>query len=771
VRPGDDFVQTVHELEQTEEFRKILANAEPFPTEAYPDITNELKLLGIRNSVLTLSQVLLISKIVAKMRLVFDFFKDRTTRFPLLFSKLQDITYEKGILEAIDQVIDETGVVRSNASPELARIRKNLARKRIEADQLYASVIAKYRKSGWISDAEESWRNGRRVISIVAEQKRSAKGIIHDISATGKTCFIEPEEALGINSLINQLEQEEQEEIRRILRELTEFLRRFQPLMSHYLRCISEYDVVAAKGRLAIKLDAHLPYIENKPKIDLKDARHPLLFSFNKAAGKKTIPFDLKLDAGNRILVISGPNAGGKTVCMKTVGLSQMMLQSGFLVTCDGNSRFGFFRKILVDIGDSQSLEFELSTYSSRLRHMKVFLQQSNPDTLFLIDEFGTGTDPSLGGALAESILEEMNYRKAFGIITTHYMNLKVLADRTDGIINGSMAFDAQRLEPQFRLEVGKPGSSYTFVVAERSGLPPSVVNRARKKVKKSSLVLEELLNKMEHEKGEVARLLEINKAQEKRLQELVNKYERNVATQEQRQEIDAERVRQKELRLANQLEEKFKRFVKDWKESKNKKAVLEKYNSQLNEKKTKLTEKEMVKLEEQIKYNMLKIRKGSKVHLRDGKVEGIVESIEGSKVVVLFGNIKTTADISRLIYIDPEAKKNAKHKVEEKGAAVSDAKKMVADKGAKPEVKSNDKQAPKASSKPPVQESPKGQVQKSVEKKPHVHPLKKESKAHEGSAKPAAQQNVPVKKSPAPNTPKPETKENRFPPRKKVGE
>jgi DNA mismatch repair protein MutS2 len=771
VRPGDDFVQTVHELEQTEEFRKILANAEPFPTEPYPDITAELKLLGIRNSVLTLSQVLLISKIVAKMRLVFDFFKDRTTRFPLLFSKLQDITYEKGILEAIDQVIDETGVVRSNASPELARIRKNLARKRIEADQLYASVIAKYRKSGWISDAEESWRNGRRVISIVAEQKRSAKGIIHDISATGKTCFIEPEEALGINSLINQLEQEEQEEIRRILRELTEFLRRFQPLMSHYLRCISEYDVVAAKGRLAIKLDAHLPYIENKPKIDLKDARHPLLFSFNKAAGKKTIPFDLKLDAGNRILVISGPNAGGKTVCMKTVGLSQMMLQSGFLVTCDGNSRFGFFRKILVDIGDSQSLEFELSTYSSRLRHMKVFLQQSNPDTLFLIDEFGTGTDPSLGGALAESILEEMNYRKAFGIITTHYMNLKVLADRTDGIINGSMAFDAQRLEPQFRLEVGKPGSSYTFVVAERSGLPPSVVNRARKKVKKSSLVLEELLNKMEHEKGEVARLLEINKAQEKRLQELVNKYERNVATQEQRQEIDAERVRQKELRLANQLEEKFKRFVKDWKESKNKKAVLEKYNSQLNEKKTKLTEKEMVKLEEQIKYNMLKIRKGSKVHLRDGKVEGIVESIEGSKVVVLFGNIKTTADISRLIYIDPEAKKNAKHKVEEKGAAVSDAKKMVADKGAKPEVKSNDKQAPKASSKPPVQESPKGQVQKSVEKKPHVHPLKKESKAHEGSAKPAAQQNVPVKKSPAPNTPKPETKENRFPPRKKVGE
>jgi DNA mismatch repair protein MutS2 len=773
VRPGDDFVQAVHELEQTEEFRKILSNAEPFPTEAYPDITAELKLLGIRNSVLTLSQVLLISKIVAKMRLVFDFFKDRSTRFPLLFSKLQDITYEKGILEAIEQVIDETGVVRSNASPELARIRKNLARKRIEADQLYASVIAKYRKSGWISDAEESWRNGRRVISIVAEQKRSAKGIIHDISATGKTCFIEPEEALGVNSMINHLEQEEQEEIRRILRELTEFLRRFQPLMSHYLRFISEYDVIAAKGRLALKLDAHLPYIENKPKIDLKDARHPLLYSFNKAAGKKTIPFDLKLDAGNRILVISGPNAGGKTVCMKTVGLSQMMLQSGFLVTCDGNSRFGFFRKILVDIGDSQSLEFELSTYSSRLRHMKVFLQQSNPDTLFLIDEFGTGTDPSLGGALAESILEEMNYRKAFGIITTHYMNLKVLADRTDGIINGSMAFDAQRLEPQFRLEVGKPGSSYTFVVAERSGLPPSVVNRARKKVKKSSLVLEELLNKMEHEKGEVARLLDINKAQEKRLQELVNKYERNVATQEQRQEIDAERVRQKELRLANQLEEKFKRFVKDWKESKNKKAVLEKYNSQLSDKKSKLTEKEVVKLEEQIKYNMLKIRKGSKVHLRDGKVEGVVESIEGTKVVVLFGNIKTTADISRLIYIDPEAKKNPKGKVEEKVVAVTDVKKIVAEATTKPEAKSNAKPNHPVAAKQDSKESKKPQEQKHAAKKQHPHPVKKEQKPPVAAPN---QKSVTVveqaKKSPDAEAQKIEApKENRFPPRKKASE
>ncbi len=654
ITPSDDFTEVVTRLEQTEEFRKIISNSEPFPFEVYPDISSELKLLGIRNSVLTLSQLVMVYKVMNHARAVYDFFKERTLRFPLLFAVLNDIPFEKSIITSIEEVIDDTGSIRSSASPDLARIRKQLGRKRIEANQIYMSVIAKYRKSGWLtSEAEESWRNGRRVVAIVAEQKRTAKGIVHDISATGKTCFIEPEETLGINAMLIQLEQEEQEEIRKILKELTEHLRKYHTVMKHYLNCIVRFDMIAAKAKLAIHLDAHLPYIENKPAVDLKDAYHPLLYAMNKTNKKQTIPFSLKLNQEQRILVISGPNAGGKTVCMKTVGLLQLLLQAGFLTTCDGNSRFGFFRKILVDIGDSQSLEFELSTYSSRLQHMKVFLQQSNPDTLFLIDEFGTGTDPSLGGALAESILEEMNFRKAFGIITTHYMNLKVLADKTPGIINGSMAFDAQRLLPRFYLEVGKPGSSYTFVVAERSGLPPGVINRARKKVKKSSLVLEELLNKMEHEKGEVARLLDINKKQERKLEELINKYEKNVASQEKRSEMDDERIRQRELRLANQLEEKFKRFVKDWKESKNKKAVLDRYNAGLSNRKSKLSEKEVLIIEEQIKYTQQHIQKGKKVFLRDGKVEGVVESVDGNKVNLVFGNIKTTADISRVLLAD----------------------------------------------------------------------------------------------------------------------
>ena len=655
--PLDNFLESIKMVEQTDEMRRIFVTGEPFPADFYPDITLELKLLGIQNSVLTLAQVVQIYKIASQMRLVVEFFKERDIKYPLLFTLIKDTAYEPGIMKLIDEIIDETGHIRNSASAELARLRKQISRKRLEAQQLYQAVMQKYRKNGWLTDSEESWRNGRRVISIVAEQKRSAKGIIHDLSATGKTCFIEPEEAIGINSLILNLEEEEQQEIIRILRELTEYLRKYHPLLQAYLRHISEFDAIAGKAKLALHLDAHLPFMDNKPHIDLIAARHPLLYSYNKQNKKSTIPFDLKLDAENRILVISGPNAGGKTVCMKTVGLLQMLLQSGFLVTADGNSRFGFFKNILVDIGDSQSLEFELSTYSSRLKHMKVFLQQAHASTLFLIDEFGTGTDPSLGGALAESILEELNFKKSFGLITTHYMNLKVLADRTPGIINGSMAFDAHKLEPLFRLEVGRPGSSYTFVVAERSGLPYTVINRARKKVKKNSLLLEETLTKMEREKSDLGKLLEENKSKEKSLKELTAKYEKNVLQQEQRLEQDNERIRQRELKLTSQLEDKFRRFVKDWREAKNKKVVLDKYNTQLNDRKNVLSQKEQVKQEELLKYNTAMIKKGSKVRLKNGAVVGDVVALDGTKITVLFGNVKTVADISNLTYVENEKK------------------------------------------------------------------------------------------------------------------
>lgn len=661
---SSDYPVVLSRLEETDEMRRILSDGEPFPADAYPDIRQELKLLFIRNSVLMPVQILQLSRILSQTALIFAFFKDKEAKFPLLTAMLRKIVYEKEIQACILRVMDEHGHVLSAASTELSHIRKNLARKRLECDKLYMSIIQKYRKGGWLSDTEESWKEGRRVVSILVEHKRSSKGIIHDISATGKTCFIEPEEAIGINNLVLSLEEEEREEIKKIMRELSDFLRKFHPEISSYFSLIAGYDVIRAKAKLALKMHAHLPYVDPKPYVHLLDARHPLLFLYNTAAGKKTIPFSLKLRDDERILVISGPNAGGKTVCMKTVGLLQLMLQAGFLVPVDGNSRFGIFKNILVDIGDSQSLEFELSTYSSRLKHMKVFLEKASADSLFLIDEFGTGTDPSLGGALAESILEDLNYKKSVGIITTHYMNLKVLADKTKGIINGSMAFDAKKLIPLFRLEVGKPGSSYTFVVAERSGLPTSVIQRARKKVQKNNLLLEELLNKVELEKAEVARLIQLNSSQEKKLNELVNKYEKNVAHQEQKIEQNEERIRLKELRISKQLEDKFQRFVKDWKEAKNKKAVFEKYNRKLQERKGELSEKDKFKQEELVAYNRIHVKKGVEVKLKNGAVVGKVESVKEDKVIVVFGNVRMQAELKNLIIEDKSSKSSADKKL-----------------------------------------------------------------------------------------------------------
>lgn len=655
-----EFHQVLQWLEETEEMRKLLSDGIAFPLENYPDLRDALKLLKVRNSTLPMQQVLHVRQVLLTMRAVFQFFKGKEEKYMLLFRPLAGASFDPSVLNHIDAVLDAEGNVRSDASPELSRIRRQLGRKRAETDQVYQSVLAKYRKNAWLGDTGESWRNGRRVICILAEQKRAARGIIHDLSATGKTCFIEPEEAIGLNNQVMSLETEERAEVDRIIRELTANIRSGLHLLVSYFDLLVRFDCISARARLAIKMKASLPYLESRPVIRWVEARHPLLYVYNAAAGKETIPFDLRLEDDQRILVISGPNAGGKTVCLKTAGLLQMMLQAGFLVTADGNSVFGIFRDLLVDIGDSQSLEFELSTYSSRLRHMREFIRKSSPASLFLIDEFGTGTDPALGGALAESILEELNFRKAIGIVTTHYMNLKVLADRTSGIINGSMAFDSRKLEPLFRLEVGKPGSSYTFVVAERSGLPLSVIQRARKKVKKNTLLLEELLYELEREKSEVARLVADNKSQERKLRELVDKYEKNVVHQERKQEADEERVRQKELRLTRQFEDKFSRFVKDWKETRNKKAVLEKYTRGLQAKRDQLSVKDLVKQEEVLAYNRQHVRKGSQVRLKNGRVAGSVESIRDDVVTVLSGSVRTKVSMQDIVLIELKEKKKA---------------------------------------------------------------------------------------------------------------
>ncbi|MFN5913230.1 MAG: endonuclease MutS2, partial [Chitinophagaceae bacterium] len=402
-------------------------------------------------------------------------------------------------------------------------IRLQLYKKRGEQRRTFDKLLNKLQRSGYIADIEESFLNGRRVLAIYAEHKRVVKGILHGESDTRRTSFIEPEETIDINNEIYTLENDEREEELRILRELTARLSIHAPLLHQYMVVLGTYDFIRAKAKLAQQMDAHLPRISDGAIIKLIKACHPLLLIYNKRQQKPVIPLDLELDERNRILVISGPNAGGKTVCLKTTGLLQMMVQSGLLVPAHPESVFGIFKQIMIHIGDTQSIEFELSTYSAHLKNMKQFMEDANGRTLFFIDELGSGSDPHLGGAFAEVFLEQLLKRHALGIVTTHYLNLKVMASKTPGILNGAMAFDEKTLMPLYKLSMGKPGSSYTFAIAERIGLNQHLIKRAKELVDENHFTLDKLLNrteqdlrKIELKENELKKLIRENEALKK---------------------------------------------------------------------------------------------------------------------------------------------------------------------------------------------------------------------------------------------------------------
>ncbi len=479
----------------------------------------------------------------------------------------------------IDEVLDETGQVKDTASDELRDIRMSLFRKRNEQRRSFDRIVQKMNKQGYLADIEESFINGRRVLAVFAENKRMVKGVLHGESDTRQTAFIEPEETTGLNNEIYSLENAERKEVYRILRQLTTKLQPFSDLLQAYLDIIGQYDFIRAKARLAIDMQANLPTLVHKAHIDLKKAFHPLLYLYNKQSAKETIPLNIRLDDKNRILVISGPNAGGKTVTMKTIGLNQLMMQAGLLVPVAGDSVMGIFKQLFIHIGDTQSLEFELSTYSAHLQHMKYFIELANGKTLFFIDELGSGSDPNLGGAFAEVIMEELAHKHSMGVVTTHYLNLKVMANRVPGVINGAMQFDEFKLSPLYRLVVGKPGSSYTFSIAERIGLPKKLIDKARKLVDEDHFTLDTLLNRTEQD-------LQRIETREKELQKLMKENERLKCEMEQvldkekhRQQVDLlkqqNRIKEEQINYLKEIERKLKHMVIEWRKSENKDEVI----------------------------------------------------------------------------------------------------------------------------------------------------------------------------------------------------
>jgi DNA mismatch repair protein MutS2 len=643
------------ELKQSHEYKQLLQNAIHFPNDYILNLSRELKLLGIQGSMLAGEELVSIRKLASSIESIFRWFDaERKTVYTGLAEVISGTYYEKAILKMIDDVIDDSGNVKDNASHELQSIRMNLYRKRNELRRVFDRIISNLNKQGYLADIEESFMNGRRVVAVYAEQKRTVKGILHGESDSRRTAFIEPEETIELNNQLYELENSERKEVYRILKTLTKDLSVYASLLLNYHTIVGEYDFIRGKASFAMDIQGEYPVVADKAHVHLVKAYHPLLYLYNRKSQKPTIPVDLTLDDKNRILVISGPNAGGKTVTLKTVGLLQMMVQSGLLVPVNPSSQFGIFKQLMIHIGDTQSIEFELSTYSSHLLSMKYFMENTSGKTLFFIDELGSGSDPNLGGAFAEVILDELARKHSFGIVTTHYLNLKVMANKTPGIINGAMAFDEKKLQPLYKLIVGKPGSSYTFSIAERIGLDKRLIQKARSLVDEEHFRLDKLLNrteqdlhKVQQKEKDLHQLMKENERLKKEMQQVMDreKHKQQVELLKQQNKISEDRIA-----YLKDMERKLRQIVIEWKKAEDKNKVIKQIAALLFKKnEQKAVSKKQKQLDSKYEEINGDIKVGDKVKMKRNLQVGEVLELRGKKAVVKIGLLPMQIDLADL--------------------------------------------------------------------------------------------------------------------------
>ena len=505
--PIESFDTIKKELSKVNELREIRTEGEPFPSLDFDELLSEIKLIPIENASIQLEGFMRIHRASQLTNALLYFFDKREKDYPLLNEIVNEAYFTTEIIEAIEKIFDRFGNVKDDASKELAEIRDRIKTLRKQINRNFEKEVRRLQKDNVLGDTSETFINERRVLTVLSNFKRRIPGSVVGSSNTGNMTYIEPQINIELNNELELVLDDERKEIFRILQVLRRELRGHLPLITAYQYVMTEIDFVNAKCKLAIELDCSLPAIQEERKIELIDAYHPILWKANKAQKKKTHPQQVKMDKFSRMLVISGPNAGGKSITLKSIGLIQVMLQSGLLVPVHENSKMCFFQSILSDIGDNQSIENELSTYSYRLKRMKSFLDIANKNTLLLLDEFGTGSDPDLGGALAEAIFEAFYNKKCFGVITTHYANIKLKADKLKNAVNGCMLFNTETLEPTFRFSVGQPGSSFTFEVAEINGIPKELIEEAKLKLDSKKVEMDRLLNELHKEKTYLERL------------------------------------------------------------------------------------------------------------------------------------------------------------------------------------------------------------------------------------------------------------------------
>jgi DNA mismatch repair protein MutS2 len=658
ITPSVNFEQIDLELRETRDYKLALEKNDRFPLQSFSDIRPDLRMLEIDGYTLQAESFQAILRILFTIRDIFKYFAGGAKKeiYPKLFDIVRPLSFDEGLIKSIHAVFDDKGEIRPDASPELMRIRKETQQKIKELDGKFRQLMQEYRSKGWLSDSPESFRNGRRVLSVPAEHKRKIRGLIHDESDTGRTAFIEPEGVIEVNNDIFDLEHEEKREIFKILKQLSDTIRPYGPQIAHYLEVLVHFDVVQAKARLAVAMRGNMPILKEKPILSIKKGYHPLLWLKNKGLGRKTIPFDLRLHPENHILVLSGPNAGGKSVAMKSVGLMQLMLQSGLLIPVHELSEIGLFKKVFADIGDQQSLDDDLSTYSSRLQNARQFLLHADPYTLVLVDEMGSGTDPKPGGAIAEAILRQLHRKGVYAIITTHYSNLKVFAFRNPGILNGNMHFDKDTLTPTYELKIGRPGSSYAFEIAEKSGLPKDLIGYARHRTG-SETAVDDILIELQREKQELEEKLRSASEKENSLERLIKTYDslhHELEVKRKRLKLDQKEFELRQTANANREVDKIVRQLRDEKNLEKAQEIAAQLRQQRTEKVRMVDDAnaEVVKLEEQHapSASARPLAEGDFVRLRAGGATGRIEKIRGQKADIQMGGITVNAPLRDLL-------------------------------------------------------------------------------------------------------------------------
>ncbi len=679
LRPFEDSTAIKPSLLRVKEFTASFGSDSPIPNHGFEAILKELQLFEIENSVLEASGFRRILSVTETTKDLLKFFKKFEEFYIALQDFSEDVNYLPLISEVIHRIFDKYGEVKDDASLELAIIRRRLVSVKSQINSSFTKALTRYSGADYLDEIRESIVDNRRVLAVKAMYRKKVKGTVLGSSKTGSITYIEPQETHEFTTELSNLVYEEREEVKKILKQLTEQIRPYKELLASYQEYLITIDTIYARARYAVEIDASLPLISEGKALSLVNAYHPILLAANKKRKEKTHPQSISLHPTKRIIVISGPNAGGKSITLKTVGLLQVMLQSGLLVPVDSSSEFCFFDRVLTDIGDNQSIENHLSTYSYRLKKMNQFLRKCNSNTLFLIDEFGTGSDPELGGALAETFLEVFYEREAFGIITTHYANLKLLANELPEAINANMLFDSKTLEPLYKLHLGEAGSSFTFEVAQKNGIPFSLINKSKKKVERGKIRFDKTIANLQKERAKVRKTTEtLETSAQKALEESKQLEQVNAKVQSKLESYQ-------ELYDSNQkiisLGKKFDGIAEKFHNNKQKKAMMDELfklvmtenskRKKIAPKQKKVEKQKKHKIKQEVEQKVAVIRKekkkekikaaklppkpnvvlkvGDRVRMIDGRAIGTIDKFEKQKAFVNYGMFISQVNITEL--------------------------------------------------------------------------------------------------------------------------